>query len=81
MINAVMEAIRGLRIALGPHIIMQYLLQGLFHPARKVRTIYWKIYNMLYIGQQDALVPIWPLFELDEGSVNHYRRDEMLYFL
>ena len=28
------------------------LLQGLFHPARKVREVYWKIYNMLYIGSQ-----------------------------
>lgn len=27
-------------------------LQGLFHPARKVREVYWKIYNMLYIGSQ-----------------------------
>jgi splicing factor 3B subunit 1 len=32
------------------------VLQGLFHPARKVREVYWKIYNMLYIGSQDALV-------------------------
>ena len=29
-----------------------YLIQGLFHPARKVREVYWKIYNMLYIGSQ-----------------------------
>ena len=28
------------------------LLQGLFHPARKVRDVYWKIYNNLYIGSQ-----------------------------
>ena len=27
-------------------------LQGLFHPARKVREVYWKIYNSLYIGSQ-----------------------------
>ena len=26
--------------------------QGLFHPARKVREVYWKIYNTLYIGSQ-----------------------------
>ena len=26
--------------------------QGLFHPARKVRQVHWKIYNMLYIGSQ-----------------------------
>ena len=27
-------------------------IQGLFHPARKVRDVYWKIYNTLYIGAQ-----------------------------
>ena len=27
-------------------------LQGLFHPARKVRDAYWRIYNNLYIGAQ-----------------------------
>ena len=29
--------------------------QGLFHPARKVREVYWKIYNMLYIGSEVRL--------------------------
>ena len=28
------------------------IFQGLFHPARKVREVYWKIYNNLYIGSQ-----------------------------
>lgn len=32
------------------------LLQGLFHPARKVREVYWKIYNMLYIGSQVRII-------------------------
>ena len=27
-------------------------LQGLFHPARKVRDVYWRIYNSLYIASQ-----------------------------
>ena len=30
-------------------------VQGLFHPARKVREVYWKIYNGLYIGSQVSL--------------------------
>ena len=46
VINAVTDAIDGLRVALGPTTLLQYLLQGLFHPARKVRTIYWKLYNV-----------------------------------
>ena len=29
-----------------------FCTQGLFHPARRVREAYWKIYNTLYIGSQ-----------------------------
>jgi splicing factor 3B subunit 1 len=43
VINAVMEALEGLRVALGPGILLNYILQGLFHPARRVREIYWKV--------------------------------------
>ncbi|KAL6609304.1 splicing factor 3B subunit 1 [Neocallimastix californiae] len=75
VINAVMEAIEGLRVGLGPATILQYVLQGLFHPARKVREIYWKIYNNLYIGSQDNLIPFYPRIEDDER--NHYHRYEL----
>ncbi|CAG8788220.1 38826_t:CDS:10, partial [Gigaspora margarita] len=75
VINAVMEAIEGLRVAIGPATILQYVLQGLFHPARKVREIYWKIYNNLYIGAQDALIPYYPRIEDDER--NNYERYEL----
>ena len=30
----------------------------MFHPARKVRDVYWKIYNSLYIGSQVTLIGI-----------------------
>lgn len=33
----------------------RYISQGMFHPARKVRDVYWKIYNSLYIGSQVKL--------------------------
>jgi splicing factor 3B subunit 1 len=79
VIAAVFEAIGGLRIAIGPTIIMQYCLQGLFHPARKVRTVYWKIYNSLLIGSQDALVPAYPRIEDDER--NTFRRHELEVFI
>jgi splicing factor 3B subunit 1 len=79
VINAVMEAIEGLRVGLGPNIIFSYTLQGLFHPARKVRNAYWKIFNNLYIGNADALVPAYPLIKND--SKNHYERDELMMFL
>lgn len=75
VINAVTEAIEAARVALGPQFILAYTLQGLFHPARKVREIYWRIYNSLYIGGQDALVPAYPALE-DDGP-NTYRRVEL----
>ena len=54
VIQAVMGALEGLRVAIGPCRMLQYCLQGLFHPARKVRDVYWKIYNSIYIP-----VAIW----------------------
>jgi len=47
-----MDAINGIRVSLGANTVLYYALQGLFHPARKVREVYWKIYNNLYIGAQ-----------------------------
>ncbi|MQL80588.1 hypothetical protein Taro_013023 [Colocasia esculenta] len=78
VINAVMEAIEGMRVALGAAVILNYCLQGLFHPARKVREVYWKIYNSLYIGSQDALVAAYPILE-DEAS-NVFSRPELTMF-
>ncbi|KAI8999953.1 splicing factor 3B subunit 1 [Gaertneriomyces semiglobifer] len=75
VINAVMEAVDGLRVALGPSVILQYVLQGLFHPARRVREIYWKVYNNLYIGSQDALTAFYPRIENDERNL--YERYEL----
>ncbi|KAJ3027328.1 UNVERIFIED_CONTAM: Splicing factor 3B subunit 1 [Siphonaria sp. JEL0065] len=75
VINAVLDAIEGLRMALGPSVILHYCLQGLYHPARRVREIYWKIYNNLYIGSQDTLVAFYPRIE-NEGA-NTYQRYEL----
>jgi len=79
VINAVMEAIEGMRVAVGPTRVMQYTLQGLFHPARKVREVYWKIYNNLYIGSQDSLTPAYP--RIDDDDTNTYQRPELDLFL
>ena len=79
VINAVMEAIEGMRVALGAAVVLNYCLQGLFHPARKVREVYWKIYNSLYIGAQDALVTAYPV--LDDEQNNIYSRPELVMFL
>ncbi|RZC41331.1 SF3b1 and/or CTD domain containing protein [Asbolus verrucosus] len=79
LVQAFMDAIEGMRVALGPIKILQYTLQGLFHPARKVRDVYWKIYNSLYIGGQDALVAGYPRIANDPK--NQYIRYEMDYAL
>jgi splicing factor 3B subunit 1 len=79
VINANIAAIEALMVALGPAKIMMYLLQGLFHPARKVRETYWKIYNALYIRAQDSMVAVYPRIEND--NTNNYRRTELELFL
>lgn len=79
VINAVTEAIEGMRVALGAPKVLQYALQGLFHPARKVRDVYWKIYNTLYIGAQDSLVAGYPTIADDDK--NTFVRGELMYFL
>ena len=43
VINAVMEAIEAMRIGLGPGNILLYTLQGLFHPARRVRLFVYTV--------------------------------------
>lgn len=43
--DRIMEAIEGLRVGLGPGVLLSYLTPGLFHPARKVREVYWMMYN------------------------------------
>lgn len=70
-----MEAIDGMRVSLGPGNVLLYTLQGLYHPARRVRLIYWRIYNMLYVGNQDALVAFYQPF-LDEPN-NSFARTEL----
>ncbi|KAM9804690.1 LOW QUALITY PROTEIN: splicing factor 3B subunit 1 [Neosynchiropus ocellatus] len=79
VIQAVMGALEGLRVAIGPCRMLQYCLQGLFHPARKVRDVYWKIYNSIYIGSQDALIAHYPQVYNDEK--NMYVRYELEYVL
>ncbi|KAL1462904.1 hypothetical protein WDU94_014707 [Cyamophila willieti] len=79
LVQAFMDAVEGLRVALGPVRVLQYVMQGLFHPARKVRDVYWKIYNSLYIGGQDALVSAYPRIQNDMKNV--YLRYELDYIL
>jgi splicing factor 3B subunit 1 len=78
-IDAVMDAADAMRVSLGPGIMLQYVLAGLFHPARKVRSQFWRIYNNLVIYSGDALVPYYPM--LSNTPTNTYHRDEFDVFV
>jgi len=45
VIGGVMDAIEAMRLGLGPGVLMSYILQGMFHPARRVREVYWRMYS------------------------------------
>ena len=60
VIDRVVEAIDAVRMAVGPGIVMNYVWAGLFHPARKVRQPYWRLYNDAYVQGADGLVPYYP---------------------
>lgn len=79
VVQSFMGAIEGLRVAVGPIRLFQYTVQGLFHPARKVREVYWRIYNTLYIGGQDALVAAYP--RIPDTERNEYVRYELYYLV
>merc|ERR1712186_255385 len=71
LVQAFMAAVEGMRVSLGPVKVLQYVMQGLYHPARKVRDVYWKVYNTLYIGGQDALVVGYPRIPNDARPPTH----------
>lgn len=74
VIDRIVEAIDGIRMAIGPGLILGYLWAGLFHPARRVRSIQWRMYNDAYVQGADAMVPYYPSLE-DEES---FQRPELM---
>lgn len=68
VIDRIIEAIEAIRMAIGPGLTMNYVWAGLFHPARKVRQPYWRLYNDAYVQQADAMVPYYP--NLDDESID-----------
>ena len=76
-----MDAVEAMRVTLGPGVLLNYTLQGLFHPARKVREVYWRVYNALYLGAAHSLVPFYPdLSELSDDR-NVYDRHPLQMFI
>ena len=63
VLNACIEAIEALAISIGPGVVLQYVIQGLYHPARFVREMFWKLYNSLHIKSPEAVVACTPDFE------------------
>lgn len=59
-VNVSHKSLRILIILYSLYCLYSMNPQGLFHPSRKVRNMYWKIYNLVYIGRQDALVAFYP---------------------
>ena len=79
MINAVIEAVEAIKLSVGPGIVLMYVIQGLWHPARRIRQVYWRIYNMLYVSSQDNMVPFQPVLKNDKW--NNYEQPELMMFL
>ena len=70
VIDRILEAIEGIRNAVGVPLVMNYVWAGLFHPARKVRTPYWRIYNDAYVQSADAMIPAYP--ELEDANLKRH---------
>lgn len=68
VIDRIVEAIEAIRMAVGPGLVLNYVWAGLFHPARKVRMPYWRLYNDAYVQGADAMVPYYP--NLDEDKID-----------
>lgn len=67
VIDRVIEAIDAIRLSVGVGTVMNYTWAGLFHPARKVRTPYWRVYNEAYVQSADAMVPYYPQMPDEQG--------------
>jgi splicing factor 3B subunit 1 len=70
VIDRIIEAIDAIRMAVGSGVVLNYVWAGLFHPARKVRIPYWRLYNDAYVQGADGMVPYYP--NLDEERLQRH---------
>lgn len=73
VIERILDSLAALRNVLGVGIFCNYIWAGMFHPARIVRSLYWKMFNSAYIQSSDLLVPFYPTFSKvdgDSGPIN-----------
>ncbi|KAL2353140.1 U2 snRNP component prp10 [Cryomyces antarcticus] len=76
VIDRIIEAIDAVRMAVGTGVVLNYVWAGLFHPARKVRQPYWRLYNDAYVQSADAMVPYYP--DLDEEKLLRHELSIMI---
>jgi splicing factor 3B subunit 1 len=57
IVQAMTNALEGIRLCLGAGVLLSYSIQGLFHPARAIRVVYARIFNFLYISSMNGLLP------------------------
>ncbi|ODV80632.1 ARM repeat-containing protein [Suhomyces tanzawaensis NRRL Y-17324] len=82
VIIRILESIDALRIVLGVGIFTNYVWAGLFHPARKVRYPYWKMFNSAYAQNSDALVPYYPRIDsFPDDESDNYTIEELDIFI
>lgn len=61
VISRILEGLEALSYSTGPGVASNYVWAGLFHPAKHVRTAFWRLYNSMYVQHVDALVPNYPV--------------------
>lgn len=91
-----MDAIEAMRLGLGSGVILSYVLQGMYHPARRVREVYWRMYSecvdancvltildTLILGSSDAMVPFYPALGSvpDLAAGQDYTRHHLMMFI
>lgn len=82
VINRILESIEAIRAVIGMGSFSNYIWAGLFHPARKVRNPYWKMYNSAYVQHSDALVPYYPqLDKFQDDDAISYKVEELELFI
>ena len=68
VIFSVIETMEAMRMSVGSSVLLNYVTQGLFHPARRVREVYWRVYNNLYIANPEALIAQYPNAKTDKRA-------------
>eukprot|EP00796_Vickermania_ingenoplastis_P004646 gene4647-3349_t len=66
LVSAVVSFYEAARLHVGSGLMYAYLVQGLFHPAKLVRDIYRRAYNLMYLASPEQMVPHYAL--LNNGT-------------